>query len=185
MEGFQKLVKSEIEVNYPIPQYPCRRDYPHLPFPFWEASHRNIFESRSTKNMCSSWGVNLQMIPQWLKYHFSTYLLVAQETVKLCYNTEWHKESIFLVLLEEGKISTTAEIKGSKSFSTSSVPRSIIDQLRCKENLELLTSLTLGGHLNPATVPVITLFTVLDSGIVRSWEDMRKIREFTTWLSSW
>lgn len=43
--------------------------------------------------------------------------------------------------------------------------------------VKFLTSLTLGGHLNPATVPVITLFTVLDSGIVRSCGDRRRIRK--------
>lgn len=43
--------------------------------------------------------------------------------------------------------------------------------------MKFLTSLTLGGHLNPATVPVITLFTVLDSGIVRSWGNRRRIRK--------
>lgn len=138
-----------------------RRAYPSLLFQFCKASHRNIFEIRSAKTRST---VRCEFADCSIRTKIS-----LSNILPSC-----PKVLPSFVIPQNDKESTLSRRENS---TISNWKQKVLHHLQlgtkfaepcCKASPGYLTSLTLGGHLNPATVPVITLFTVLDSGIVRS-----------------
>lgn len=171
---------KETEVSHPILHYPDMESLSKSSSPVLESQSQKYFWNQKCKNTCNKLGVNLQTSPQGQKISLSNILTSCPKVL-----------SSFVMLQNDKEMTLRRRENSTISYWRQKVLHNLhlgtkFAELCCKASPGFLTSLTLGGHLNPATVPVITLFTVLDSGIVRSWEDTRDIRkELTTRLSGW